>query len=74
MLKHDPEKWVPVSRLREAMMAASRWFDASAGGRRSDKIMLKQKAKAKYPFSPRSFRFSVKTPKREAAERGDGPY
>jgi hypothetical protein len=36
----NPEKWVPVSRLREALV----WFlvllDASAGEGRSDKIML----------------------------------
>jgi hypothetical protein len=38
--EHDPEKQVPVSRLREAVPAAYTSFDASAGEGRSDKIML----------------------------------
>jgi hypothetical protein len=39
---HDPEKWIPVSRLREAL-ASPRAFrlNASAGEARSDKIMRK---------------------------------
>jgi hypothetical protein len=41
-LKHDPEKWVPVSRLREAPASVRRSFDASAGEGKSEKIMLKQ--------------------------------
>jgi hypothetical protein len=39
---HDPEKWEPVSRLREAMIIVRSSFDASAGEGRSDKIMRKQ--------------------------------
>jgi hypothetical protein len=46
--KHDPEKWTPVSRLREAFGAVSPFAGASAGEARSDKIMLKQQAKAKW--------------------------
>jgi hypothetical protein len=30
-LEHDPEKWKPVSRLREALVRVVIWFDASAG-------------------------------------------
>jgi hypothetical protein len=33
ILEHDPEKWIPVSRLREAMLAAS-IFVSRFGGRR----------------------------------------
>jgi len=36
-------------------------FDASAGEARSDKVMLKQKAKAKSRFDFESFRFSFMT-------------
>jgi hypothetical protein len=43
---HDPEKWPPVSRLREAMIIVCSSVDASAGEGRSDKIMVKQKARA----------------------------
>jgi hypothetical protein len=41
--EHDPEKWKPVSRLREAIASTvdSR-FSASAGEGRSEKIMLNQ--------------------------------
>jgi hypothetical protein len=42
LLEHDPEKWVPVSRLREAMEPLMIWLDASAGEGRSEKIMLQQ--------------------------------
>jgi hypothetical protein len=42
-LEHDPEKWHPVSRLREAPPNLCPPFDASAGEGRSEKIMLKQK-------------------------------
>jgi hypothetical protein len=38
-LAHDPEKWVPVSRLREAVAPFVVWLDASAGEGRSEKIM-----------------------------------
>jgi hypothetical protein len=41
-LKHDPEKWKPISRLREAPPTFVVPFDASAGEGRSEKIMLKQ--------------------------------
>jgi hypothetical protein len=41
-LKHDPEKWKPVSRLREARYRLVVSFDASAGEGRSEKIMLEQ--------------------------------
>jgi hypothetical protein len=41
-LEHDPEKWKPVSRLREAQAPACHSFDASAGEGRSEKIMLKR--------------------------------
>jgi hypothetical protein len=40
-LAHDPEKWEPVSRLREARVRSFTWLDASAGGGRSEKIMRK---------------------------------
>jgi SAM-dependent methyltransferase len=36
-VEHDPEKWVPVSRLREALARFVLWLDASAGEGRSDK-------------------------------------
>jgi hypothetical protein len=36
---HDPEKWKPVSRLREALAWSDLWINASAGEGRSDKIM-----------------------------------
>jgi hypothetical protein len=39
---HDPEKWEPVSRLREALQRLARALDASAGEGRSEKIMRKQ--------------------------------
>jgi hypothetical protein len=39
-------------------------FDASAGEARSEKIMLKQEAKAKWRFNLKSFRFSVAWRKR----------
>jgi hypothetical protein len=57
--EHDPEKWTPVSRLREAPASVRRSFDASAGDGRSEKIMLSQKAKAKWRLNVRSFRFGV---------------
>jgi len=41
-LEHDAEKWVPVSRLREALGLSFVWLDASAGEGRSEKIMLQQ--------------------------------
>jgi hypothetical protein len=41
-LEHDPEKWVPVSRLREALARFDIRFDAPAGEGRSEKIMLNQ--------------------------------
>jgi hypothetical protein len=44
--KHDPEKWEPVSRLREAFSNHLHFVDASAGEGRSEKIMLEQKARA----------------------------
>jgi len=41
---HDPEKWNPVSRLREALgTILIVWTNASAGVGRSDKIMRNQK-------------------------------
>jgi hypothetical protein len=40
--EHDPEKWVPVSGLREALARLVVWLDASAGEGRSEKIMLQQ--------------------------------
>src|SRR5437762_2261217 len=43
-LKHDPEKWEPVSRLREALITVCISSDASAGEGKSEKIMLKQKS------------------------------
>jgi hypothetical protein len=46
--KHGPEKWSPVSRLREAWQMLCVRVEASAGVGRSEKIVLKQKAKAKY--------------------------
>jgi hypothetical protein len=54
-LEHDPEKWIPVSRLREAQARFVVSFDASAGEGRSEKIMLKQKAKAKCRINRNSF-------------------
>jgi len=36
---HDPEKRVPVSRLREALARVMIGFGASAGEGRSEKIM-----------------------------------
>jgi hypothetical protein len=45
-LEHDAEKWIPVSRLREALSTARPSFDASAGEGRSEKIMLKEQAAA----------------------------
>jgi hypothetical protein len=45
-LEHDPEKWVPVSRLREALARLIVWLDAPAGEGRSEKIMRHQQAKA----------------------------
>jgi hypothetical protein len=45
-LEHDPEKWKPVSRLREALSNHALLFDASAGESRSEKIMLLQHARA----------------------------
>jgi hypothetical protein len=39
-IEHDPEKWAPVSRLREAFAQFVAWLDASAGEGRSEKIML----------------------------------
>jgi hypothetical protein len=41
-LEHDPEKWVPVSRLREALVGFIVWLGASAGEGRSEKIMLRE--------------------------------
>jgi hypothetical protein len=41
--EHDPEKWEPVSRLREALIRFFVSLDASAGEGRSEKIMLQQK-------------------------------
>jgi hypothetical protein len=41
-LEHDPEKWEPVSRLREAMQPLAFSCHASAGEARSEKIMLHQ--------------------------------
>jgi hypothetical protein len=46
-LAHDPEKWVPVSRLREALGRSSFWLEASAGEARSEKIMRQQEVKAR---------------------------
>jgi hypothetical protein len=34
-LEHFPEKWIPVSRLREALAWPVTWLDASAGEGRS---------------------------------------
>jgi hypothetical protein len=42
-IEHDPEKWTPVSRLREAVARPNSWVDASAGEGRSEKIMLQNK-------------------------------
>jgi hypothetical protein len=42
-LEHDPEKWIPVSRRREARQSRPLPFDASAGEARSEKIMLNYK-------------------------------
>ena len=41
-LEHDPEKWIPVSRLREALIQFVVSLDASAGEGRSEKIMLQE--------------------------------
>jgi hypothetical protein len=38
-LGHDPEKWVSVSPLREALQPLSLSYDASAGEGRSEKII-----------------------------------
>jgi hypothetical protein len=46
LIEHDPEKWVPVSRLREALAWFGIWLGASAGEGRSEKIMLQQYFKA----------------------------
>jgi hypothetical protein len=43
LLEHDPEKWKPVSRLREATLTAFGRGYASAGEGRSDKIMLQRR-------------------------------
>jgi hypothetical protein len=43
-LAHDPEKWEPVSRLREAWARLFIWLDASAGGGRSEKDHAQTKA------------------------------
>jgi hypothetical protein len=48
VLEHDAEKWRSVSRLREAVQAVCVCFSAAAGEGRSEKIMLKHQAKAKY--------------------------
>jgi hypothetical protein len=40
-VRNDPEKWDPVSHLREAQATACLSSDASAGEARSDKIMRK---------------------------------
>jgi hypothetical protein len=40
--EHDPEKWAPVSRLREALARLVIWLDASAGEGRSEKITLQE--------------------------------
>jgi hypothetical protein len=45
-LEHNPEKWIPVSRLREALAEHNNWVDASAGEGRSEKIMLHQRSRA----------------------------
>jgi hypothetical protein len=45
-VEHDPEKWNPVSRLREAVAKLCGWLDASAGEGRSQKITLNQIVKA----------------------------
>jgi endonuclease YncB( thermonuclease family) len=50
-LAHDPEKCVAVSRLREAPDGSIARFDASAGEGRSEKIMRKQRAKARWRFN-----------------------
>jgi hypothetical protein len=43
VLEHDPEKWIPVSRLREANLWQKIILkSASAGEGRSEKIMLGQ--------------------------------
>jgi hypothetical protein len=46
LIEYDPEKWVPVSRLREALAWFGIWLGASAGEGRSEKIMLQQYFKA----------------------------
>jgi hypothetical protein len=46
-LAHDPEKWAPVSRLREALSRFVVSLDASAGEGRSEKIMRQQEVKAR---------------------------
>jgi hypothetical protein len=57
-LEHDPKMWVPVSRLREALPTACPIGQRLAGEGRSEKIMLKQQAKAKWRFNLIPFRFS----------------
>src|SRR5256885_1158810 len=43
-LAHVPEKWEPVSRLREALRTVRHfWLDASAGEGRSEKAMRKRR-------------------------------
>jgi hypothetical protein len=49
----------PVSRLRDAQRRNRLSLYASAGEGRSEKIMLKQQAKAKYRINRKSFRFSA---------------
>jgi hypothetical protein len=41
-LEYDPEKWVPVSRLHEALVSVSSRDSCPAGEARSEKIMPKQ--------------------------------
>jgi hypothetical protein len=47
MIAHDPKKWVPVSRLREALGRLIVELDASAREARSEKIMRQQEVKAR---------------------------
>jgi hypothetical protein len=51
-------RWFPAWAKPRHPLAIS--FDASAGEARSEKIMLKQQAKAKYQIDLKSFRFRLR--------------
>jgi predicted transglutaminase-like cysteine proteinase len=57
VLKHDPEKWTPVSRLREATLATGAHVLRFGGRSQVGKHHAQTQTKAKYQINLKSFRF-----------------